>query len=439
MISAEPARGVATESVRSSADLPGETPLPKSCMLPLLTEPDEMKTDDVSLLETRTRWTSTVAVNSARSVCRHFLERWISLPDVSLRDFASKTWEVAPGCVLTSRPAFYLPNQIERITGSAYRYHWFPEEPTTYEYQLAGGIQRYQSPTTACLLKEAFLVDGAIHLPGLVHRLYPRAHRYPPVRVETEVARAAVHATWDGNLFFGLWLTDDCTLYPLAESEGIPIVTAQPPRSAHKATYEEWLGMRSTRLSTAYLREVVLFEDLLQNASKHARFQRLKEKLLSRLKVESHPGVFIIRGGSGKRRNMHNELELADYLKSRRGFRVVDINVADVPTILAACAGARMIVGVEGSHLVHGLMVLEPGAGVLTLQPPNRFCVVIKRTTDRDGQDYGFVVGLPRSDGFWVDPVEVEQTLDLFPQSQRGQVPRVGNPYGRGSRSNPNP
>ena len=83
---------------------------------------------------------------------------------------------------------------------------------------------------------------------------------------------------------------------------------------------------------------------------------------------------------------------------------------------MAACAGSRVVVGVEGSHLIHGIMVLPPGGAVLTLQPPNRFCSVIKRTTDPDHQHFGFVVGHAQQDGYRVDADEVERTLDLFPK-----------------------
>lgn len=112
---------------------------------------------------------------------------------------------------------------------------------------------------------------------------------------------------------------------------------------------------------------------------------------------------------------MHNEMELAEYLRDRRGFRILDPAKTDVPTIVATCAGARTVVGIEGSHLVHGVNVLQPGGSLLALQPPNRFLCFFKYQTDRDRQNFGFVVGTPEGDGFHIDPDEVERTLDLFP------------------------
>ncbi len=63
---------------------------------------------------------------------------------------------------------------------------------------------------------------------------------------------------------------------------------------------------------------------------------------------------------------------------------------------------------------MHGILPLSPGGGLLVLQPPNRFSAIFKDLTDRDGQRFGFVVGLPKEEDFWIDPDEVERTLDLF-------------------------
>ena len=87
----------------------------------------------------------------------------------------------------------------------------------------------------------------------------------------------------------------------------------------------------------------------------------------------------------------------------------------DIAEIVAASAGAQVIVGVEGSGLFHSLAVMPQGGSLLALQPPNRFVPMIKSITDRNSQHYGYVVGLPRGADFWIDPEEVERTLDLFP------------------------
>ena len=129
----------------------------------------------------------------------------------------------------------------------------------------------------------------------------------------------------------------------------------------------------------------------------------------------SHPGVFILRGNSGTTRVMVNEIEIAEQLRDKYGFRIVDVTKQSASEIISACVGAQILIGIEGSHLMHGLMVLQPGASVLTLQPPYRFCGVIKITTDMENLNYGFVVGIPKEDGFFINLEEVERTIDLLP------------------------
>ncbi len=348
------------------------------------------------------RWT----LLPAKAILR---KRLLRRPPIILQTIADRSWQVAPSETAISRPAYFLPNQLERVTGTAYT-----DDPRR---EMAGGLEIVHAPSRGFSVKDAWLVDGVMYKRNAWHWLHPRTGAVPRLRVEREIDHGSVYSTFVGNGFFGLWLTDDCAAYPLAADAGDPITTEEPV-SPHILAYEQWLGMKPTRLRSAFLREVVVFDDFGQTRHKRARFRALGERLLSRVKVEPHPGVFILRRGSGKRRILNNELQLAEHLRARRGFRIVDVTRDDVPAIVAACAGARVVAGVEGSHLVHGIMVLRPGGAVLTLQPPNRFCSVIKRTTDPDGQHFGFVVGQAEGgDGYRVDADEVERTLDLFPET----------------------
>jgi capsular polysaccharide biosynthesis protein len=321
-----------------------------------------------------------------------------------LKDVADRTWEIAPGETVIAPPAHFLPNQLERVTGWAFA----PE--------MKGGTRGAHAPTRAFLLREAYLIDGVLYKGDACSHLSPRESRWPRLRVAGEIERGAIFCTPGGNKYFGQWLMDDCPTYPLAAAEGIPVTTAQP-LNVHAPGYQDWLGMKPTRLRSTFFREVVIFEDVGQNRHKHMRFRAMTDKLLSNVEPHTHPGVFILRGRTGERRLLSNEMELAEYLRDRRGFRIVDPTKLDVPTLVATCAGSRTVVGVEGSGLIHGILVLPPGGAVLTLQPPNRFVSLYKHLTDRDHQHFGFVVGLPDGADFRIDPVEVERTLDLFPQA----------------------
>ena len=323
-----------------------------------------------------------------------------------LESVAEKSWEIAPSETSISPPAYFLPNQLERVTGWAFA----SEHPR----QAMEGGSVIHGATRGFLLKNVWLIDGALYKDDAYSWLTPRSSWRPRIRVECEIDRGAVYCTAMGNKYFGQWLMDDCVTYPLASAEGVPVTTAQAV-NFHTPDYENRLGLRPVRLHNAFFRELVIFDDFGQNRHKHRRFRAMSDKLLSHVNANPHPGVFILRGGTGELRILQNEIELAEHLRDRRGFRILDPAKTDVATIVATCAGARTVVGVEGSGLMHGILTLQPGGSILTLQPPNRFVKVYKDLADRDGQHFGFVVGHAENNGFRIDSEEIERTLDLFP------------------------
>jgi hypothetical protein len=329
----------------------------------------------------------------------------------SIESMAEKSWEIAPGETSLTRPAYYLPEQLERVTNFDVA---FGEHPTRL---LNGGVEITHAPTRGFLIKNAWLIDGVLYKDNAISYLHPRSSKWlPKVHVENEIDRGAIYCTEIGNQYFGQWLLDDCITYSLASAEGTPITTNQPA-SAHTLAYEDWLGMQPVRLNNAFFKEVVIFADRGHNQHRRARFRAMSAKLLSHIEnPQPHPGVFILRGSTGQKRILKNEMETAEYLREKRGFRILDITKTDVPTIMATCAGAKVVAGIEGSHLIHGVLLLPIGGAILTIQPPYRFNDSFKPTTDRDEQHFGFVVGSAEGDGFLVDPSEVERTIDLFPE-----------------------
>lgn len=325
----------------------------------------------------------------------------------SIASVAAGSWEIAPAETTKVPRAYFLPGQLERVTGWAFT-NAHPGE------EMEGGHTVTHAPTRAFVVNDAWLIDGVLYKGNACSHLRPRAHRIPRLHTTDRFERGAICCTPGGNRYFGTWLMDDCPLYALALAEGQP-VTTDPPMSAHARAYEEIFEMRPARTRGAFFRELVVFEDIGQNRSKRARFAAMRDKVRARGPATPHPGVFLVRGRAGDRRVLRNEIEIAERLRDRRGFRIVDPMQCDVPTILEACIGARVIAGVEGSGMVHGLFGLEPGGAILTLQPPDRFVNVYKHLADRDDQRFAFVVGRPEGRDFRVDPEEVERTLDLLP------------------------
>jgi hypothetical protein len=324
----------------------------------------------------------------------------------SIEHAATRTWQLAPGTTRRRPRAYFLDGHIERIRGWAF----FDHHP---RHEIEAGVEEHHGPTSVALIEDAWLLDGVLYKGNACAHLRPRTTRWPQLEIDRELDIAAIYCTAQGARWFGSWLIDDCACYPLAAREGPP-VTTDLPLSPHMRQYEARFGMKPDRLRNAYLRRALIFDDVGQNHDKHARFRGIAERATPK-GAATHPGVFLLRGGSGQRRILRRERELADQLQRTRGLKVIDPMAGDLSAIAEACAGAQLIVGVEGSHLFHALVFSPPGARILVLMPPTRFSSVVKHIADRDGYPFGFVVGLQEGEDFTIAPDEVERTIDLFP------------------------
>lgn len=336
-----------------------------------------------------------------------FARRALRWPRISVRELAIRVWQIAPGVVSVAAPAYFLPGQLDRVTA----WEFAAENPRR---QMAGG-RVVHAPTTGYLIRDVILGDGRLFKGNACDHLHPKTSSDPVFRIEHEIAQGAIYCTAGGIKYFGQWLMDDCNTYQLARNDGVPISTAHP-LWPHTPGYESWLDMHPVRQRLARIHEAIVYDDVGQNDSKHNRALRLRSKLLAHVAApRPHPGVFILRGTSGRRRLLLNEPEIAEALARSRGLRIIDPTRMSVPEIVTACAGAAAVVGVEGSGLMHAIALLPRGGKVLTIQPPNRFVGLYKNITDRDDQHFGFVVGISSGADFTADAEEIERTLDLFP------------------------
>lgn len=320
---------------------------------------------------------------------------------------AHEWWEIAPAESRFIPPALCLPGQIERVTGTE-----FGARAEVLRH-LRGGFDVTEGPTRGFALRDADLVEGVLYAGRGRRALRPGARPRAFHPVPEERTSGVLYESWIGNRWFGNWLTDDCLAYALAERFGVPVATS-PGKTGHAADYERRLGHRPRRFERVHFDELILLDDHGNNADRRARSARINARLRLDTDPEPGPGVFLLRGAAGDRRILVNEAEIAARLRDAHGFTVLDPLAETVPRIIAACAGARVIAGVEGSQLAHGLMVMDPGATLLTLQPPDRVTSVLKITTDRQGQGFAFVVGQGGRDRFHVDGAEVAATLALI-------------------------
>lgn len=324
-----------------------------------------------------------------------------------LPSVARDEWDVAPGSLLHVRPSVALPGQVDRIRATEFA-------PLDHVVRvLNGGFDLQEGPTRAYRVTDVDLVDGVLYGPGARRPLRPRRTRSLAYRRPGESLVGALYESWNGNRWFGCWLAEDCLAYPLAEAAGGPVTTTVEDAWAHRRSYEALLGMAPRRLASAHFDEIVLFDDSASNAGRTRRAHEMRDRLLRGAGSARVPGVFLLRGTTGDLRRMTNEREVADRLAADYGFLVLDPMAATTAEIAAACGQAGVIAGVEGSHLVHGAVLMPPDATLFVVQPPDRATVFLKAMTDLRGQRFAFVVGQGTLEGFTADWDEVRRTLDL--------------------------
>jgi len=106
--------------------------------------------------------------------------------------------------------------------------------------------------------------------------------------------------------------------------------------------------------------------------------------------------------------------EAIEKMLAGHGFEIIDVTVDSVDTIIQRTKNAAVVVGVEGSALVHGIMSMADNALLLCLQPPNRFNNVLKAHADALGIRYGFTVGEEAQGGQYnINTDDVLRTMDL--------------------------
>ena len=338
------------------------------------------------------------------------MRRLLGQPQPEFTDGAVETWQEAPGGLLEFRPALYLPGQPDRIRASV-----FANLPETVEALTRHG-EAAEGPTMGWRFRDIDLVDGVLYRNGAEQHLRNRRRRFALAFRPRQSVSGALYETWTTNRWFGSWLMDALVAWPLAQKTGMAMTTAPVPKpGSHAAEYEAMLGIAPKRaLGDLHFDELILFGDLSNNADKWRRQRDLRQSLLAGRDPTPVPGVFLLRGMGGDMRFLQNETELAEKLATQRGFLVIDPLKATAAELIEACGAARAIVGVEGSHLVHGINVAPAGAAIVPIQPPDRVAATLKQLSDRLDQRFGLVVAEGNDTVFTLGWDDLARTLDLF-------------------------
>lgn len=326
----------------------------------------------------------------------------------ALEDVASDSWEIHPETVAHTPPALYPEGALDRVRALS------PWRSWEVEQGLIDGGEVHHAATRALVLEGAELVQGFVYCGASLLRV----GRGKASLVESglpgwqEIADAHLGSVWTGADFFGHFLTDTLTLQMLPP-EGETIVGAPGKSYRHEAGYRALLGLgRPEMPDRARIDRLTVYVDYAQNAHKTQRYEVLRARARTTSpKPPARPGVFLCRGADGDPRRLVNQDALTDLLDGY-GFDILVCDDLEPAEIVYRSLDARVIIGVEGSHLSHALYPVAASGALLVLQPPDRFAMPYKEAADALGLRFGFVVGHPAEAGFSVDLDEIRLMLD---------------------------
>jgi hypothetical protein len=332
---------------------------------------------------------------------------WRLLGNKSFNEVCSKKWEISPTSISMTPPAISLSGEIEKIKGY--------ESTTSREQEqlrIHGG-RREHAATIGRLIRGVELSGDHIYKKSAKMQIGIKPEKILCKNQKfTEIDTAALACSWSDTKYFGHWVTDGVSLLMAAHDLAPPIRNSEL-MTMHQKQYLSILEMSYSAFNCGRVRELIILEDFGQNKYKRQRYEKIRETFCSSKPEFSHPGVIILRGTSGTDRTLVNEVQVANYLLSI-GFRIIDPQCQSAGEIVAAIRGARIVVGVEGSHLAHGLFSMGPEGTLLVLQPPYRFNNVHKDYTDCMDLKYSFMLGEPCDGGFSISLDNLKKTLDLI-------------------------
>jgi capsular polysaccharide biosynthesis protein len=322
----------------------------------------------------------------------------------TLQDLSSKRWTICPSEQQLVPPAIFLEQDLTKITAVM--------EDTTLEQEMARirGGQVEHAATIAYQLSDCQLLNGSLYKSSVRYPLTKQAERLFEFKHNESIAEGVLAGSYYGSFYFGHWLTDDLSLYLAAESLGKPVIP-QRPLYGHESGYCELTDIQPEMVTSAHFQNLVIFDDFGQNSFKRARYEEIRTRLLKIPPIAKGGRVLIRRGQQGAARVLTNAAEIEQLLISQ-GFYILDPEHSTVQEIVAATQDARLVVGLEGSHLLHCIYTMAQNGGLCVLQPPYRFNNVLKNYADCLGISYGFVIGQANENGFSINPDELLHVLN---------------------------
>lgn len=337
------------------------------------------------------------------------IRRGLGMRARPLAELVTRESILAPGVEEPAVRPKFLEHHLKRIQGGT-----LGRAAELVVADLNAPIHR-ANPTRALVLKDVVLFDRAFYCGMHKEDLFRGKGFWPTLRDEPagELESAVFATSYAGARWYGHFLHDEFPMQELAASLGTMVGHARPVY-AHEPGWRRVLKTPTPALyGMLRVRELTLLDDLGQNPDKRRRYAAMRARIPRG--VGRNERVLLVRGRSGgEERRILNEEEVVRRL-TQEGFQLVDTSTPDVDDIVKGCAGASLIVTVDGSHAAPALYLAREGATVMVLYPPVGVNNLIPELSTYFGLQGAMFVGEPAGDRpsvFRVDPDELMSFID---------------------------
>ena len=327
-------------------------------------------------------------------------------PAPPLLEQAAEVIELEPGWTREVPPAISLPGELDRVK-------CFYGGTEAQVRRLIESV-RVELPKLSYRFDDAVLADFTLYIPGN-HFVYRSGGKRPVIIGRPdEIEEAQLCTTPVAQTYFGHFLRETLPMELLAAERKLPAICFEREPWLHEPGYRELLDMPARRVRYARVKRLWLVDETSLNSGWANRFGELRRRIRAQVEPTGDTHVFLKRGSLGTAtRHLINEFQLVEELE-RRGFRILEPEKMDAPSLSAALAGSKVVACVEGSVHNHATMAAPPGSALLAIQPPHRFNSVAKLVTDAVGMRFAYVVAEAAGDGFYLDSSRFMQTLELL-------------------------
>jgi hypothetical protein len=340
----------------------------------------------------------------------------------SLAERAERSWVIAPGVDEPAAHPFIPEGHLERILQGS------PRLPCPHAVrQLLTADRHVARETRAYLLRDACLIDRHIYSGLHKHDLFRGAGGIAALTREASATLddAVLATCYAGSRWFGHFLHDELPLQLLTRTLGSTVGHGRDEYRHERA----WRALLRLEPPPYYgmlrARRLIVIDDIGQNPDKRARYRALRARLAHL--PRGHERVYLRRGtADGELRPLINVAEVEARLLAE-GFHIVNTSGETPEEIVCACAGASVVVSIEGSHAVPAFLLAREGASAMFICPPRRVDAILAQIAGFFGLSGGLFIGQPVAeceDAFIVDPDEMMRALEAASARAQHRKPR---------------